>query len=80
LDVAGHVKAHGFTTGDIVFQKDGQKLWRMFEDEKGLYLESLLTGETSRIFMEKDMDTLRAENKAMEERLSRLEALINVSQ
>jgi hypothetical protein len=45
----------------------------MFEDDKGLYLESLLTGETSRIFMEKDI-------KAMEERLLRLEALINVSQ
>jgi len=73
LEVVGHVKARGFTTGDIVFQKDDQKLWRMFEDEKGLYLENLKTGETSRIFMEKDI-------KALEERLARLEALLNVSQ
>ena len=29
----------------IVFQKDGRKLWRMFEDEKGLYLENLSTGK-----------------------------------
>jgi hypothetical protein len=80
LDVEGYVEATGYYTGDIIFQKDGQKLWRMFEDEKGLYLESLKTGETSRIFMEKDMETLRAENKALEARLARLEALLNVSQ
>ncbi|OAD21079.1 cell wall surface anchor family protein [Candidatus Thiomargarita nelsonii] len=74
LDVEGYIEAHRYYTGDIIFQKDGQKLWRMFEDEKGLYLENMKTGETSRIFMEKDI-------KAMEERLSRLEAaLLNISQ
>jgi hypothetical protein len=43
LHVNGSVKARKFDTGDIVFQKDGQKLWRMFEDEKGLYLENIKT-------------------------------------
>jgi hypothetical protein len=33
------MQAHGYYTGDIVFQKDGNKLWRMFEDEDGLYLK-----------------------------------------
>jgi hypothetical protein len=45
LDVEGDVQAHGFITGDITFQKDDQKLWRMFEDEDGLYVESLKTGK-----------------------------------
>lgn len=52
LDVAGHVKAQAFTTGDIVFQKDGQKLWRMFEDENGLYLKQIKTGKTFRLMLE----------------------------
>lgn len=41
LHVNGRVKANNINTGDIVFQKDDQKLWRMFEDEKGLYLENI---------------------------------------
>lgn len=45
LDVEGDVQAHSFITGDITFQKDKQKLWRMFEDEDGLYLESMKTGK-----------------------------------
>jgi len=45
LDVEGDVQAHAYYTGDIIFQKDGQKLWRMFEDEDGLYLENLKTGK-----------------------------------
>jgi hypothetical protein len=53
LDVEGYVQAHGYYTGDIVFQKDGNKLWRMFEDEKGLYLENLSTGEVYRFVLEK---------------------------
>lgn len=43
LHVDGIVKASNINTGDIVFQKDGKKLWRMFEDEKGLYLENIKT-------------------------------------
>jgi len=31
--------------GDITFRKDGKNLWRMFEDEDGLYLEKLKTGQ-----------------------------------
>jgi hypothetical protein len=52
LDVEGYVQAHGYYTGDIVFQKDGQKLWRMFEDEDGLYLESLKTGKVYRFVLQ----------------------------
>jgi ribosomal protein L31 len=29
LDVEGYVQAHGYYTGDIVFQKNGNKLWRI---------------------------------------------------
>jgi hypothetical protein len=53
LDVEGYVQAHGYYTGDIVFQKDGKALWRMFENEKGLYLEDLSTGEVYRFVLEK---------------------------
>jgi hypothetical protein len=30
-------------TNDVVFQKEGNPLWRMFEDEEGLYLENIKT-------------------------------------
>jgi hypothetical protein len=43
LHVNGSMKATIVDTGDIVFHKDGQKLWRMFEDEKGLYLDHIKT-------------------------------------
>ena len=46
LDVEGTVQAFEHITGDIYFQKDGKKLWRMFEDEEGLYVEKLSNGET----------------------------------
>ena len=52
LDVEGYVQAHGYYTGDIVFQKDKQKLWRMFEDEDGLYLENLKTGKIYRFVLQ----------------------------
>lgn len=45
LDVEGYIQAHGYYTGDIIFQKGGKKLWKMFEDENGLYLKSLKTGK-----------------------------------
>jgi len=53
LEVEGYVKAWGYITRDITFQKDGKALWRMFEDEKGLYLESISTGEVYRFVLEK---------------------------
>ncbi|MDO8741512.1 MAG: hypothetical protein Q7J54_08180 [Candidatus Woesearchaeota archaeon] len=53
LQVAGTVKATAFNTGDIVFNKDDKPVWRMFEDEEGLYLESLKTGETYKFLLQK---------------------------
>jgi len=63
LDVEGDVQAHAYHTGDIYFYKDAKKLWRMFEDEQGLYLEKIATGEVSRIFLEKDIENLKSEIK-----------------
>jgi len=45
LHVAGVVKATAFKTGDIFFNKGDKPVWRMFEDEDGLYVESLTTGK-----------------------------------
>jgi len=47
LHVDGKVKAEEFITGDITFtnKATGETLWRMFEDEEGLYLESAKTGK-----------------------------------
>ena len=55
---SAQIEADGGTTGDLLFRKEGRKLWRMFEDEEGLYPEDLSTGETSRVFLEKDVDAL----------------------
>jgi hypothetical protein len=52
LHVVGKVKAQAFDTGDITFRKEGEALWRMFEDEDGLYLESLKTGKVYRFVLE----------------------------
>jgi len=41
LDVERTIHAHAFDTGDIIFSKDDERLWRMFENEQGLYLRSL---------------------------------------
>ncbi|MGA1823815.1 MAG: hypothetical protein ACMUIP_04055 [bacterium] len=78
LDVEGTVQAHAFDTGDIVFRKNGEKLWRMFEGEQGLYLESLKTGETSRIFLEKDIEELRAENQSLRQDIEQIKAAIGL--
>ncbi len=52
LDVEGYVQATGYYTGDIIFQKDKKPLWRMYEDENGLYLENLSTHKRFRLVME----------------------------
>lgn len=52
LDVEGYVQAYGYYTGDIIFQKEKEKLWRMYEDDDGLYLESLKTGKKYRFVLE----------------------------
>ncbi len=52
LHVAGAIKASEFKTGDITFNKDDKPVWRMFEDENGLYVESLATGKIYRFLLE----------------------------
>ena len=56
LHVKGTVKAQAFDTGDIVFRKDGKKLWRMYEEEDGLYVEKIKTGEKEIKELEKEID------------------------
>lgn len=48
----GEVKAANFVTGDIVLEKNGQNLWRIFEEEDGIFVESLKTGKTYRFNLE----------------------------
>ena len=45
IEVVGAIKASEFKTGDIFFNKGDKPVWRMFEDEDGLYVESLTTGK-----------------------------------
>ncbi|MBE0410796.1 MAG: hypothetical protein IBX69_13815 [Anaerolineales bacterium] len=52
LDVEGDVQAHAYHTGEIHFQKNDKKLWRMFEDEDGLYLENLITGKVYKFVLQ----------------------------
>ncbi|MHC4656260.1 MAG: hypothetical protein ACYTDW_07610 [Planctomycetota bacterium] len=88
LDVEGKIQANAFDTGDITFRKDGQILWRMFEDEKGLYLEKVKTGKVySFVLQETENETnvhgtsnleetikeLQKENEALKQRLEALE-------
>lgn len=88
LDVDGEIQAKQFYTNDIFFQKDGEKLWRMFEDEKGLYVEQLKTGEIYRFALqdndnaseinivdniEQKIKELESENESLKERLESLE-------
>jgi len=48
LDVEDNAQVYSWHTGDIYFQKDREKLWRMFEDKDGLYLEN---AKTSKIYI-----------------------------
>jgi len=88
LDVEGTVQAHAYDTGDIFFRKAGERLWRMFEDEAGLYLENLRTGKVYTFVLQAIqgenetkraidfgvlIDELKAENEALRERLEVLE-------
>ena len=52
LEVEGYVQAYGYYTGDIIFKKDDKPVWRMFEDEKGLYVQSLTTDKKYAIVLE----------------------------
>ena len=53
LQVSGNIKANAFNTGDIFFEKDGKTLWQMFEDEQGLYVKHIKTGNVYRLMLEK---------------------------
>jgi hypothetical protein len=57
LDIRGEVQAKTYLAGDIVFQKEGKKLWRLFEDEDGLYVEKI---DTRRVYALIPKDTSEA--------------------
>ncbi len=91
LDVEGTVQAHAYDTGDIFFRKDGQRLWRMFEDEAGLYLENLRTSKVYTFVLQPIreeneaeravdfgvvIDELKAENESLKQRLEALETAV----
>ncbi len=89
LDVQGDVQASAYHTGDIFFQKDGKKLWRMFEDEAGLYVENLTNGRNYGLVLEELADAkstaedsiivkLKAQNAALEQRVAALEAKLTM--
>ena len=95
LDVEGTVQAHAFDTGDIMFRKDGQILWRMFEDEKGLYVEKVKTGKVYNLVPEEAengnnvngtshlveaINELKAENESLKQRLEAIEKMIQQNQ
>lgn len=88
LDVEGTVQAHAYDTGDIFFRKNGERLWRMFEDEAGLYLEDLRTSKVYTFVLQAIqgeneteravdfgvvIDELKAENEVLRARLDVLE-------
>lgn len=52
LHVAGNVRAQDFVTGDLTFKKDGKPLWRMYEEQDGLYLENIVTSKRYRLSMQ----------------------------
>jgi hypothetical protein len=73
LDVGGEIQAEAFNTGDIKFRKDGKLLWRMFEDQHGLYVEEADTGEVSRVFLERDLAPVKARLSEQSRAIARLE-------
>ncbi len=85
LDVNGYVRAKGYYTGDLFFQKDGQTLWRMFEDQAGLYVENTASGKKYDVMLRESgsakstegnaaVAELKAENAALKQRMADLEA------
>ena len=88
MDVQGPVRATAYYTGDLCFQKDGRKFWRMFEDEAGLDLESLTTGRKFNVILQElgschpaeadaAIASLKAENAALNQRMVELEAKLH---
>jgi hypothetical protein len=50
--IADTVQGKVVVAGDILFKKDQQNLWRMFEDEKGLYVENIKTGKKYKLALQ----------------------------
>jgi len=72
LEVVGKVRAKAFDTGDIIFRMGDEELWRMFEKRDGLYLENIETGESSRVFLEKDLQAIKYEIKELREQIQKI--------
>ena len=52
LKVDGTVTAPAYNTGDIFFHQGEKMVWRMYEDEAGLYVESGVTGKHYRVMLQ----------------------------
>ena len=83
LEVNGKVRADEFLTGDIVFHKGDKPVWRMYEDEKGLYVQSLTTDKNYALVLEElsdakvvktDAQDLEAKNQELHKEISSLKA------
>jgi hypothetical protein len=87
LDVRGTIQALEYRTGDIIFQENGTKpVWRMYEDQDGLYVESLTSGKHYSVVLNEigtekksnsKVEAMKAENKELKLRLEKLEAKVN---
>lgn len=72
VTVGGEVTAKKFNTGDIIFRLEGKETWRMYEKQDGLYLQSIETGETSKIFLEKDLKPLQDELRELRKDIEKI--------
>ncbi len=52
LHVNGDIIADNIAGGDFIFRNEGRSLWRMYEDEDGLYAENLISGKHYRLALE----------------------------
>jgi len=46
LQIEGRVKATSLLAGDVLFNQDGQPVWRLWADATGVFLRNLGTGKT----------------------------------
>ena len=82
LEIEGYVKAHGFNTGDIIFNKDDKPVWRMFEDEKGLYVQSCVTNKKYSVVLKEldssENDVSQFASYKMEDEIKKIQAENNL--